>query len=276
MQHRQRQHATPERTLIAITQAHYGVSATSAGALFSLLRGGATIVKETAEVYLLESAYCTYHQSIIELGQAKNKSVAMDSSGKQFGRQFVCISFAADFANEPRRRTYALHETIGGGATNLVELLVRTLSYFNTVLVQSNEPTIELNDIKELTLDNCNENMGDRKGFAVLFDQLRELEWRKKHGNQQYLPVRVKGCDDHKANLVSSHFDRKLQAREQAWKRKEALIGRTAVHISSSIIKNTISKFISARAMSHTNCMKAASIAGVVHFAISAAVLACH
>lgn len=114
----------------------------------------------------------------------------------------------------------------------------------NNVLDKLRCAPIALNDIKEITLDNCNENMGDKKGVAVLLDQLRELEWRKHYGNNKYTPLRVKGCDDHKVNLVSTHFDRKLQDREQAWSRNEALIGRSAVHISTSVIKNTISKCI--------------------------------
>lgn len=88
-----------------------------------------------------------------------------------------------------------------------------------------------LNDIKGLTLDNCNENMGYKNGVAALLEEHRELEWRKRHGNAQYTPLVVKGCDDHKANIISTHYDQHLTKRELSWGRASA-ITKGGVHLA--------------------------------------------
>lgn len=237
-------HSEEEQATMAILQAKYHIASVHASAAYELVKNNSVDkapCKETALAYLYETFYCCYHQSIFDLSAAKNIQLVLDGSGKQFSRQFLCISFVADFKTGREKRTYALYEFVTGGAPNIINLVIQVVSYIHEVQQKHNLTPMYLNNIKGLTLDNCSENMGPKNGVAALLEQYRELEWRKRNGNAKYIPLVVKGCDDHKANIISTHYDQRLTKRELSWGRHSA-IGKGGVHLATVVIKGVIGK----------------------------------
>lgn len=236
-----------DRINIATIQASYHVAAKHACQVFWLLKNRSVEqapCKETALAYLLEVFYCCYYQSVIELSEALNIDMALDGSGKQFSRQFLCISFTANFKGSKARekRVYALYEFTTGGAEKIVSMVIMLVSYIHNIQKSCNYSPMRLNDIKSVTLDNCNENRGYKNGVAALLQQKRKQEWHALNGETTpYIPMAVKGCDDHKANLVSTYYEQQLVKREKYWGRNAALSSSGDVHLATIVIKGVIS-----------------------------------
>ncbi len=129
-----------------------------------------------------------------------------DTSKEAFDKAYSIIILVAIFENqsflEVPLRLVELNQHNNG--SSLAQELIYAVQDANSFLYLLNLEKFSLYDIKYLTSDNANINVGDEGGAMALFENQRKAEY---NGSKPYEEIFRAGCKNHAIQLTSKYMD---------------------------------------------------------------------
>jgi hypothetical protein len=149
-----------------------------------------------------------------DMVQCQSLAVGVDSTTILSGRKFLALQFTGPLPDGLEFRSPGdIVELVQGGAKKVVEEIVKLWAYYTAVAQKLGLVLQPIYKLTVLCVDNTSENTGATNGVGVVLEKERLRAWEQdqaKPEGAQYQVLKLKGCSDHQAALVSKTFERKL------------------------------------------------------------------
>lgn len=134
-----------------------------------------------------------------------------DVMSVKWGRSFLEVMVYAGDTKVKWESPGKLYELVEGGADVITSYLLRFWEELNEWRSLAKLPRLPLYNIGGISFDNASENTGSVGGVGALLEKERQKAWESEVGRTgPYIPLQVKGCIAHEANLFLPAFSRAL------------------------------------------------------------------